>query len=151
MLEGTSEGHLIYPPAQAGWPRTISREFLSISCNGDSTASLSNLSQCSVTHQYTFIHMCTYLFYRYFTSIDTYLLYVFRRKYMLCVSMCLHVQYLLFFLPSHWNQPATSHFTLNPEPESVFIEESCPYQSLTNPSWEKKKQIQMIAYLHSHI
>ena len=53
-LEGTSGGHLVQPlcssRATHSWlARTMSRQLLSISKDGDSTTSLGNLCQCSVT------------------------------------------------------------------------------------------------------
>ncbi|KAK4818676.1 hypothetical protein QYF61_017421 [Mycteria americana] len=53
-LEGSSGGHLVQPPCSSGatysqLPRTMSRQLLNISKDGDSTTSLGNLCQGSVT------------------------------------------------------------------------------------------------------
>ena len=53
-LEGTSVGHLVQPPCRSRGTcsrlhRTLSRQVLNISREGDSTTSLGSLFQCSVT------------------------------------------------------------------------------------------------------
>ena len=47
-LEGTSVGHLVQPPCQSRLHRTLSRQVLNIS-REESTTSLGNLFQCSIT------------------------------------------------------------------------------------------------------
>ena len=53
-LEGTAGRHLVQPPcsgraAESWLPRTMAKQLLNISKNGESTTSLGNLCQCLVT------------------------------------------------------------------------------------------------------
>lgn len=80
--------------------RTISRCILNITSDGDFTTSPGNLCQCSVACLYSVhIHTHILLFYRYFISIDIYLTYVFMRKYMFYLCVCLQHALYMFSCP----------------------------------------------------